>query len=175
MTDFHEHEVVVGNLAQFSQAAAKAAEEAPGQEDGFSPIPAGKYHLECVQAEQRTSKAGKLYVNSQFVVHGDSYSNRRIFGLFMLEGSSKSTAISLGQLQLLAVANGREGLNDTSDIVGAHCLATVKIEKGSDKGDGSGESWPDKNRITYITNWTGETPPAPEATPGGEPKADDWF
>ena len=139
-----------GNLSQYSEQIDEAVNgELPAGE--YSAIPPADYHLEVLASDIKVSKNGKRYVDAQFRVVGGRYDNRRIFEIFMLEGSERSVAISFSQLNSLATFNGKESLRDTSDIVGAHCIAAVKVEKGEN-------GYADKNRASKFRPFKGEEP-----------------
>lgn len=155
MSDERETFETTGNLAAFSDQIQDAVDSPDSGGSDFSPVPAGSYHLECVSAELKTSKAGKQYVDAQFSVCGGKFSNRRIFEIFSLEGSSKSVGISMRQLAKLAELNGKN-LADSSDIVGAHCVAKVRVEEGQPRADGEGK-YPDRNRCSYFEEYVGQS------------------
>lgn len=137
-----------GNLSHLSGQIEHAVEsDVPAGE--FSPVPPADYHLEGIAADLKKSATGNQYVDVQFRIIGGRYDNRRIFEKFMLEGNERSVAISMRQLNDLAVFNGRNRLSDTSDIVGVHCVAAVYVEPGQD-------GYKDKNRAKKFRKYTGE-------------------
>ena len=153
-----------GNLSKYSEEIENAV-DSPVQND-FSPVPPGKYHLLVCDASVKTSSTGNEYVNVQFAIVGGKYNNRRIFEIFMLEGSEKSVAISFSSLSKLASFNGHKQLTDTSNIIGAHCVATVRVEEGTG-------GYQDKNRASRFEPFDGSA--KPEAATSEEYKGASYF
>lgn len=134
------------------------------------PVSPDKYHLSVVNAELRTSKAGKRYASVQYRVEdGQPSANRRIFEIYMLEGHEVSVRISRKTLSILLAANGGEGaLTDVSQLIGAHVYGEVVIEEGRDGYD-------DKNRVKWVNKWEGQDTPVSGGSSSPEPDEFDVF
>ena len=114
----------------------------------FDLMPVGDYEFVATAWENKTSAKGSAYLQITFDVTGPTHSGRKIsaFGLEQLEG-----------------------------MLNIPFKASVKVEPGGDKGDGS--KWDDKNRINRFLS-AGAT--APKSAPSQSPtkkaeSSDDGF
>lgn len=138
-------------------------------------ITPAKYHLEVVNAEAKTSKAGNKMWSVQYRVADDQpHANRRIFATYLLDHPSEkvieiaSRAIS----RLVNAAGGR--ISCPEDLIGAHVVGAVGIQKGKD-------GYEDRNEVKFLDAYNGYKCPfdgqplAPRAPDAPTPDVGDIF
>ena len=120
----------------------------------FQPVPPAKYHLEVVDAQLKTSKAGNAMLSMQYAVVGGQYANRRIFDIMMLAGSKQSVGISKNQLQVIKASidgvpwSKEIILGDTQELIGGHVIGTVYVEPAAN-------GYSAKNRVRFLEVYDG--------------------
>ena len=134
----------------------------------IGPMPAGDYEMIAQTWEAKKSKAtNHRMINITFEVIGPQYAGRKIWENFMLEGNGLN--VSKGKIR-----NWRKsmGLNPDVENFNLEALetmmnvpfdATLKVEVGGDKGDGT--KWDDKNVIAKFNTKTASATPTTPATP----------
>ena len=145
----------------------------------FDLMPVGDYEFVATAWENKTSAKGSAYLQITFDVTGPTHSGRKIWETFMLEGAGLN--VSVGRLRDWRKAMGMDpdvsafGLEQLEGMLNIPFKASVKVEPGGDKGDGS--KWDDKNRINRFLS-AGAT--APKSAPSQSPtkkaeSSDDGF
>ena len=100
-------------------------------QDGFQPIPEGKYDATVFEVEQKVGQnSGKPYLNWQLKIQGGEFDGRRVFYM---------TSLSPGALwklkaNLNALGYSKEQLEgdfelDPTDLVGRECTAIITHEE----------------------------------------------
>ncbi len=153
------------------------------EEDSGSigPMPAGDYEMVAASWESKNSKAtGHKMLSVTYEVVGPKYSGRKVWENFMLEGNGLN--VSKGKLRNWRKAMGMDpdmealGLEDLESMMSVPFNATLRIEEGRDKGDGT--KWEDKNVIAKFlaggSSATSSPSPAP-APSGGDSSEEDPF
>jgi hypothetical protein len=155
------------------------------EEDSGSigPMPAGDYEMVAASWESKNSKAtGHKMLSVTYEVVGPKYSGRKVWENFMLEGNGLN--VSKGKLRNWRKAMGMDpdmeafGLEDLESMMNVPFNATLRIEEGRDKGDGT--KWEDKNVIAKFlaggSSATSSPSPAPAPAPSGSAEEDpfDW-
>jgi hypothetical protein len=153
------------------------------EEDSGSigPMPAGDYEMVAESWESKNSKAtGHKMLSVTYEVVGPKYSGRKVWENFMLEGNGLN--VSKGKLRNWRKAMGMDpdmeafGLEDLESMMKVPFNATLRIEEGRDKGDGT--KWEDKNVIAKFlaggSSATSSPSPAP-APSGGDSSEEDPF
>jgi hypothetical protein len=150
--------------------------------------------------EKRTSKGDATYLDTVFTVKGGEYNGRKIYANMLLDGTTAGHAKAgeISRQTLRAIFEAAHGIdpNDNSAATvarrasaslsgfnGATFLATVSIEKGGKRPDGSG-TFKDKNtlgRVLRVGDYgyrrldqpppTPIAHPAPPTAPHGSPGA----
>lgn len=132
----------------------------------LNPFKEGEYDAECIFAEDTTSKtSGKEMIHVQWKIFGPS--STRLVDDYI-------TAATEDKLYQLAHAINKgilysNGSLSAEDIQNQACRVNLGIEKGKAKPDGTGERYPDRNKIRdYLV--PGQTrAPAQRAAPKNEP------
>jgi hypothetical protein len=149
----------------------------------IGPMPAGDYEMVAASWESKNSKAtGHKMLSVTYEVVGPKYSGRKVWENFMLEGNGLN--VSKGKLRNWRKAMGMDpdmeafGLEDLESMMNVPFNATLRIEEGRDKGDGT--KWEDKNVIAKFlaggSSATSSPSPAPAPVPSGSAEEDpfDW-
>ena len=139
--------------------------------DPIGPMPAGDYELVAQTWEAKTAKSsGHKMISLTFEVVGPKYAGRKVWENIMLEGNGLN--VSKGKLRNWRKAMGMDpdvnnfNLEALESMMNVPFNATLKVEEGRDKGDGT--KWEDKNVIgkfaagTSTTSATSPTTPAPK-------------
>ncbi len=153
------------------------------EEDSGSigPMPAGDYEMVAASWESKNSKAtGHKMLSVTYEVVGPKYSGRKVWENFMLEGNGLN--VSKSKIRNWRKAMGMDpdmeafGLEDLESMMSVPFNATLRIEEGRDKGDGT--KWEDKNVIAKFlaggSSATSSPSPAP-APSGGDSSEEDPF
>lgn len=115
-------------------------------EEGFSPLPAGDYSVQCAGGEFKNTKDGSgAYFNVRFnIVDHEKYTNRVIFHIFNIKNKSeKAMKIGLGQLRSFFKSSGipesayadRDENGILEMMNNLICEVRVKIKKDDTYGD----------------------------------------
>ena len=130
----------------------------------IGPMPAGDYEMVAQTWESKKSKANNhKMINIPFEVIGPQYAGRKVWENFMLEGNGLN--VSKGKIRNWRKAMGLNpdvenfNLEALESMMNVPFDATLKIEIGGDKGDGT--KWDDKNVIAKF-NPKGDSTPAPQ-------------
>jgi len=130
----------------------------------IGPMPAGDYEMIGTTWESKKSKANNhKMINITFEVIGPQYSGRKVWENFMLEGNGLN--VSKSKIRNWRKAMGLDpdvenfNLEALESMMNVPFDATLKVEIGGDKGDGT--KWDDKNVIAKF-NDKGESTPAPQ-------------
>ena len=147
----------------------------------IGPMPAGDYEMVADTWEAKNSKVtGHKMINVTFEVIGPKFAGRKVWENFMLEGNGLN--VSKGKLRNWRGAMGMDpdvqnfGLEDLESMMKVHFNATLRIEEGRDKGDGT--KWEDKNVIAKFIAGTAIaklSSPSPAAAPAPASSSDDGF
>jgi len=147
----------------------------------IGPMPAGNYEMVAQTWEAKKSKAtNHRMINITFEVIGPQYSGRKVWENFMLEGNGLN--VSKGKIRNWRKSMGLDpdvenfNLEALETMMNVPFDATLKVEEGRDKGDGT--KWDDKNVIAKFNTKTASAPaapaaPAPETLAPVEPTASD--
>lgn len=113
----------------------------------------------------KRSRDGRCEMLSlEFVVVDGEFAKRKFWENWIVEGADHSKAIEISHSRIKAVLDSGLGLDprDVSpqaraartksykELEGLTFIGKIGIEKGAQKNDGSGESWPDKNILAAI-------------------------
>lgn len=119
----------------------------------IGPMPAGDYEMVAQTWESKKSKANNhKMINITFEVIGPQYAGRKVWENFMLEGNGLN--VSKGKIRNWRKAMGFDpdvenfNLEALESMMNVPFDATLKIEIGGDKGDGT--KWDDKNVIAKF-------------------------
>jgi hypothetical protein len=147
----------------------------------IGPMPAGDYEMVADTWEAKNSKAtGHKMINVTFEVIGPKFAGRKVWENFMLEGNGLN--VSKGKLRNWRGSMGMDpdvqnfGLEDLESMMKVPFNATLRIEEGRDKGDGT--KWEDKNVIAKFIAGTAIaklSSPSPAAAPAPASSSDDGF
>jgi len=133
----------------------------------FDLMPVGNYEFVATGWENKTSAKGSAYLQITYDVTGPTHAGRKIWETFMLEGAGLN--VSVGRLRDWRKAMGMDpdvsafGLEQLESMLNIPFEASVKVEPGGDKGDGT--KWDDKNRINRFVAKTSGTVSAPSQSP----------
>ena len=145
----------------------------------IGPMPAGDYEMVAKTWESRTAKSsGHKMINITFEVVGPKFAGRKVWENFMLEGNGLN--VSKGKLRNWRKAMGMYpdvenfGLEALESMMNICFHATLRIEEGNDKGDGT--KWDDKNVIGKFAAGTASAKPSsPSPAPAEKSSDDDGF
>lgn len=120
-----------------------------------------KYHLEVVNAESRTSKAGNPMWSIQYRIADDQpHANRRIFATYLLDHpSEKVVEIAKKAVIALCRASGQK-VTGPEDLIGAHVVGAVGIRKGQN-------GYEDQNEVKFLDKYDGYKCPFDDSFPTG--------
>jgi hypothetical protein len=112
---------------------------------------------------KRTAKGDAEMLDLEFIVVDGPYAKRKFWDNLVLEGTTpgqqeialtnrgklkkileSARGIKTGDTSEQTLAKYQAGLKDFDNII---FIARIGVEKGKPKNDGSGESWPDRNRL----------------------------
>jgi hypothetical protein len=134
----------------------------------IGPMPAGDYEMIAQTWEAKKSKAtNHRMINITFEVIGPQYAGRKVWENFMLEGNGLN--VSKGKIRnwrkSMALDPDVENFNleALETMMNVPFDATLKVEVGGDKGDGT--KWDDKNVIAKFNTKTATATPTPSPTP----------
>ena len=134
----------------------------------IGPMPAGDYEMVAQTWESKKSKANNhKMINITFEVIGPQYAGRKVWENFMLEGNGLN--VSKGKIRNWRKAMGLDpdvenfNLEALESMMNVPFNATLKIEIGGDKGDGT--KWDDKNVIAKFIAKDGDTSPPQQSEP----------
>jgi hypothetical protein len=77
-----------------------AVEVGGGMTDN-NPVPPGEYTVEAIKYEEKTSKAGNVFLAFEFKILGPSHANMRLWENFVITGSSNVGKARLKKLRFL--------------------------------------------------------------------------
>ena len=108
----------------------------------FEPMPVGDYQVVCVNAEKKATKAGTgEYIKMEFDVMGDSQGNfkgRKLWhNINFNNPNPKAQEIGRQQLNGYMLACNLQGVTDTAQLQGYAVIASVKIKRDEQYGDGN--------------------------------------
>jgi len=112
--------------------------------DPFDPAPAGRYTVQCTEAEEKPSKSGERMIRFVFqIIEDEDNAGKNIFEYCMLEGKGKSGG--LWRMKQICEAAGLDikGGWDLSEFVSASFDVEISVEPGQ------GEYGP-SNRIKDV-------------------------
>lgn len=105
---------------------------------GFEPIPAGKYEAVITDSEMRDAKSGNgsyLWLEFQIIEEGE-FKNRLLWArLNIRHASEKTRQIALGELSAICRACGVLTPKDSSELHDIPLVITVKCRKRDDTGE----------------------------------------
>ena len=144
----------------------------------FDLMPVGDYEFVASGWENKTSNKGDKYLSVTFDVTGPSHTGRKIWETFMLEGAGLN--VSVARLRDWRRSMGMDpdveafGIEQLEGMLNVPLSATVNIEVGKDKGDGT--KWDDKNRIAkFIANTSNKvSAPSPSSNTESVSNDDDF-
>jgi hypothetical protein len=148
-------------------------------ENDDSPIgamPAGVYELQGNTWQVLTSKAsGNRMIKVEYDVIGPNYAGRKLWEHFMLEGNGLQ--VSTRKLREWRRSMGLDpdvnafGIEDLNSMMNVAFSASIKVEPGTDKGDGT--KYEDSNRILKYLPADSKVQTPKASAPA--PAADDDF
>jgi len=122
-------------------------------EDDSGPIelmPVGDYEMVATAwKSKKSAEKGHKMIEVTYDVVGPKYQGRKVWENYMLEGNGLN--VTKGKLRNWRKAMGMEpdveafGIEQLEEMMNVNFLATMKVEIGNDKGDGT--KWADKNVI----------------------------
>lgn len=97
------------------------------------PVPKGEYVLKCLEAEEKSTKAGGTMIKAKFeVVSPAEFAGRWIWNNYnVVNSSEKAQTIGRQQLVSWATACGKPDADDTDKLIDRKFGASVDIEKGT--------------------------------------------
>jgi len=147
----------------------------------IGPMPAGDYEMVALTWEAKTAKSsGHKMISLTFEVVGPKFAGRKVWENIMLEGNGLN--VSKGKLRNWRKAMGMDPDVDNFNLQALESMmkipfgATLRIEEGRDKGDGT--KWEDKNVIGKFAAGAPATKPSTPAPAPDKPAAssdDDGF
>ena len=117
------------------------AEELPGEEKNFEPLPAGWYTVQITGAEVKTTRSGTgQYIKPEFTVVGDNHQGRKVWGIInIVNDNQKAEEIGRSELKRLMSAVGIEVVSDTDELVGHTLQVKRKIRAATDDYEASND------------------------------------
>jgi hypothetical protein len=147
----------------------------------IGPMPAGDYELVAQTWEAKTAKSsGHKMISLTFEVVGPKFAGRKVWENIMLEGNGLN--VSKGKLRNWRKAMGMDpdvnnfNLEALESMMNVPFNATLKVEEGRDKGDGT--KWEDKNVIGKFAagaSTTSAASPTPAPNKKDDSSDDDGF
>ena len=147
----------------------------------IGPMPAGEYELVAKTWEAKTAKSsGHRMISLTLDVIGPKFAGRKVWENIMLEGNGLN--VSKGKLRNWRKAMGMDpdvnnfNLEALERMMNVPFNATLKVEEGRDKGDGT--KWEDKNVISKFaagTSSSSASSPAPAPDKKDDSSDDDGF
>ena len=135
----------------------------------IGPMPAGDYEMVALTWEAKTAKSsGHKMISLTFEVVGPKFAGRKVWENIMLEGNGLN--VSKGKLRNWRKAMGMDPDVDNFNLQALESMmkipfgATLRIEEGRDKGDGT--EWEDKN---VIGKFAAGAPATKASTPAPAP------
>lgn len=134
-------------------------------------LPKGQYGFEITNGEDAVSKSGNEMIKLWVTVF-DANGGQNMFFDYLLESMAFKLRHAADACGLLAKYESGELV--ASDFIGKTGQCKVGIEPGKPREDGSGDKYPDKNRINdYVASGASATPSAARPGPGDAPMIDD--
>jgi hypothetical protein len=102
----------------------------------FEVIPAGKYHVQIVNSEMRTTKSGSgQYLWLELSIMDGPYAERRLFErLNLVNQNDKAVEIAQRTLSTICHATGQMSVSDSEQLHNRSMIANVKVRlAGPDK------------------------------------------
>jgi hypothetical protein len=93
----------------------------------YSVLPAGNYEAVLVDSRMKQSKAGKDYLSLEFKIRSGEYSNRSVWGRYMINDTGAAGQIARNQLQALETATGVVKPADSSEWHDIPVTIAVKV------------------------------------------------
>ena len=147
----------------------------------IGPMPAGDYEMVAKTWESKTAKtSGHKMISLTFEVIGPKFAGRKVWENIMLEGNGLN--VSKGKLRNWRKAMGMDpdvnnfNLEALESMMNVPFNATLKVEEGRDKGDGT--KWEDKNVISKFAagaSSSSASSPAPAPDKKDDSSDDDGF
>ena len=94
-----------------------AVEVGGGMKDN-GPVPPGEYTVEAIKYEEKTSKAGNVFLAFEFKILGPSHANMRLWENFVITGSS-----NVGKARLKSFVSSAGG--DVNQVLGSALVNSV--------------------------------------------------
>lgn len=95
-------------------------------------IPAGDYHMRCVEVKLEDKPDNKQFIVAQFQVIGGDHDGRKVYERFTtIHPNPKATQVGLGKLKRFLTAAGYKNPNELElmEMTGLECLCVIKIEE----------------------------------------------
>ena len=83
-----------------------------------NPVPPGEYTVEAIKYEEKTSKAGNVFLAFEFKILGPSHANMRLWENFVITGSS-----NVGKARLKSFVSSAGG--DVNQVLGSALVNSV--------------------------------------------------
>lgn len=116
---------------------------------GEALLPDGLYRAVLENSEQGQTNSGSQKITLTFRLQGnEKFDNKCLFHDLFL--SEKAFPIAKKFIAQMTDAIGIQGISDTSELHNRFFAIRVGTEKGKVKPDGSGEKYPDRNRIYAV-------------------------
>ncbi len=144
-----------------------AVEVGGGMTDN-GPVPPGEYTVEAVKYEEKTSKAGNVFLAFEFKILGPSHANMRLWENFVITGSS-----NVGKARLKSFVSSAGG--DVNQVLGSALVNSVMstpVNVVTDIEQSKNPEYPDpKARIkSFLPAKAAQAQPAqPVAQPVAQP------
>lgn len=145
----------------FTNFNAEDAKNVPS----FELLPVGDYIVTFSKVEERTSKAGDIYVSIMLDVIDGQYKGRKLFHTINLNHSKKEVRdIAKAEFTNIYVLTGNIRPRSYSELIGKVLKAHVKINPAKDGYEAS----------NAIKGWNKATPEAPIPVVLGTPAKPEW-
>jgi hypothetical protein len=95
-----------------------SAVEVDGGMTDNNPVPPGEYTVEAIKYEEKTSKAGNVFLAFEFKILGPSHANMRLWENFVITGSS-----NVGKARLKSFVSSAGG--DVNQVLGSALVNSV--------------------------------------------------
>jgi len=144
-----------------------AVEVGGGMTDN-GPVPPGEYTVEAIKYEEKTSKAGNVFLAFEFKILGPSHANMRLWENFVITGSS-----NVGKARLKSFVSSAGG--DVNQVLGSALVNSVMstpVNVVTDIEQSKNPEYPDpKARIkSFLPAKVAQAQPAqPVAQPVAQP------